>query len=153
MFRLDFNCKVANANHLSQVVDHIQEAWNCIENGSKCNEDRFFEMNGYDCDTVAVDTIIYWNGHNTAEIQQYIDSNFKNEEELIAIIDHPEYEDKGYEYIDNYPIFAPQGYRWKKIYLGDFRVLERHLLTYWTTTFIVVDDDYELPKGNSLREI
>lgn len=143
-FRLDFSCQECNVNRLNQVIDRIRSAWNCTRYGSSKDEDRFFEMNGYDCDTVAVDTIIYWNGHNTAEIQQYIDSNCEEGKELIAIIDHPEFEDEGYEYIDSYPLVAPPGYRWKYIDTGCFRVLERHSVTYWTTSFVVVEDDNEL---------
>jgi hypothetical protein len=153
MFRLDFSCKDCNVNRLNQVIDRIETAWNCIENGSNKDEDEFFELNGYTCETVVVNTIIYWNGHNTVEIQHYIDSNFQEEKELIAIVDHPEFKDEGYEYIDSYPLVAPWGYRWKYIFNGDFRVLVRHAVTNWTTIFVVVDNDCELPEGSSLREI
>lgn len=152
MFRLDFSCKDCNTNRLNQIVYLVETAWNCVESPYTKDEHFFREINGHNCDDLAVDKIFYWNSHNTAELQKYIDVCF-SKKELIAIIDHPEFKEEGYDYFDNYPLVAPSGYCWRVISLCNFRILKRHPVTNWTTTFEVVDNNLEFVQENSLREI
>lgn len=144
MFRLDFSCQECNVNRLNQVIDRIEDAWNCLENGSSKDEDRFFQTNYYNCYDIAVDIVFYWNGNNTEEIKKYLD---KNPDLLIAVICYPESLDD-----DKFP-FLYKEYGWKSIINGGFYINDKVNYTEWTTTFIAVDDDYKLMKGNRLRQI
>ena len=142
MFRLDFSCQECNVNRLNQVINYIKKAWECEENNKYCSE---FD-NYYKSEDIAVDTVFYWDGKNQKEIQGLIDKNFKNGEELIAIINYPESE------YEDFPFAAPECYRWKNICIGGFWILESYEFTQWKTSFVVVEDETELIKGNSLRE-
>lgn len=144
MFKLDFSCQECNPNRLEQVIDYIKKAWECEENDRYCDEFNSY----YNSESIAVDTVFYWNGKNQKEIQNYIDKNNKTKNELIAIINHPEA-----EYDEYFPFSPYTGYCWKNICCGGFWIMEYDRSTQWITSFVVVENDSVIPKGNILRHL